>query len=122
MKPASPSGKTKRELLPGDLYFNRELSWLEFNKRVLEEAADPSTPTLEKVKFLAIFSNNLDEFFMVRVAGLKAMLRGNILNSESPDKMPVSDVIDKVLHRTRELLGEQARIWADLVKPELGIK
>lgn len=59
-------------------YFNRELSWLEFNQRVLHEAIDPRTPLLERLKFAAIFSSNLDEFFMVRVALLKQRLRAGI--------------------------------------------
>src|SRR5436190_13433694 len=64
-------------LLP-ELYINRELSWLAFNRRVLEEAADPAAPLLERAKFAAIFSSNLDEFFMIRVAGVKRKLAAGI--------------------------------------------
>src|SRR6059058_2779084 len=69
------------------LYINRELTWLEFNRRVLEEATDPSVPLLERLKFLAIFGSNLDEFFMVRVGGLQQKVQAGIDLSSGADRM-----------------------------------
>ena len=72
------------------LFFNQELSWLEFNKRVLEEALDKEKPLLERVRFVSIYANNLDEFFMVRVSGLRGQLTGGVLESP-PDNMTPED-------------------------------
>ena len=70
------------------LYFNRELSWLQFNRRVLEEAQDPQVPLLERLKFLAIFGSNLDEFFMVRVGGIQQKVQAGIPFGSGADRMP----------------------------------
>jgi polyphosphate kinase len=76
-------------------YINRELSWLEFNNRVLHEACDPRTPLLERLKFLAIFSSNLDEFFMVRVAGLKQQVEATV-NLLTPDGRTPQKQLDDI--------------------------
>src|SRR3984957_2126454 len=78
------------------LYLNRELSWLEFNRRVLEEARDPTVPLPERLKFLAIFESNLDEFFMVRVGGLQQKAQANIAYGSGADRMPVKVQLERI--------------------------
>src|SRR5260370_42304298 len=85
---AEGTGKPALPLDDPSLYINRELSWLEFNRRVLEEACDPQVPLLERLKFLAIFSSNLDEFFMVRVGGLQQKVHSRIPLGSGADRMP----------------------------------
>jgi polyphosphate kinase len=100
-------------------FLNRELSWLEFNRRVLEEAEDPSVPLLERLKFLAIVSSNLDEFFMVRVASLKRRIREGD-QSRGPDGRTAVETLAAVAPRARELSGQQHRCFLDQLQPLLG--
>jgi polyphosphate kinase len=99
-------------------FVNRELSWLEFNRRVLEEAQDPSVPLLERVKFLAIFSSNLDEFFMVRVATLKRRLHAGEPTS-GPDGLTAGETLAAVSARVHELVEEQHRCFLQEIQPLL---
>ena len=97
---------------------NRELSWLEFNARVLELAADPDLPLLERLKFASIFSSNLDEFFMVRVAGLMGQSASGF-GVRSPDGRPPAVALAQIRDRVRELTTEQSRIWNRDLRPAL---
>ena len=99
-------------------FLNRELSWLEFNARVLALADDPLVPLLERVKFLAIFSSNLDEFFQVRVAALKDMVAAH-LASTSPDGLTAARQLEEISNRVGTLVSEQEEIYHERVKPAL---
>jgi len=101
-----------------DRYLDREESWLRFNQRVLELAEDDSIPLLERSNFLAIFSSNLDEFFMVRVAGLKRRIATGLAVPTNVGRAP-SDVLDAIGRRAHELQERHARAFHDLVKPAL---
>ncbi|MCX5046137.1 RNA degradosome polyphosphate kinase [Aldersonia sp. NBC_00410] len=104
--------------LPDDRYLNRELSWLDFNSRVLALAEDTSLPLLERAKFLAIFASNLDEFFMVRVAGLKRRDETG-LSVRSADGLSPREQLAMVATRTQEIASRHARVFLDSVLPEL---
>jgi len=113
-KPAPRPRKPRIDLDDPALYLNRELTWLEFNRRVLHEAADPRTPLLERVKFLAIVSNNLDEFFMKRIGGLKQQIAAGVHTPSVDGRTPAQQVRD--CHAVcREMHAEQKRIIDELL-------
>lgn len=99
-------------------YFNRELSWVEFNYRVLQEAFDPRTPLLERLKFLAIFSANLDEYFMVRIAGLKQQVEAGV-SSLTPDGRTPQQQLDEIGDRLHPMVAEQHRHFEKILRPQL---
>jgi len=113
---ATPAALTGE--LPDDRYLNRELSWLDFNARVLALAADNSLPLLERAKFLAIFSSNLDEFYMVRVAGLKRRDEMG-LSVRSADGLTPREQLARIGEQTQRIATRHARVFLDSVRPAL---
>jgi polyphosphate kinase len=101
------------------LYINRELSWLEFNRRVLEEAQDSKMPLLERLKFLAIFGSNLDEFFMVRVGGLQQKVQAGIARGSGADRMPPVEQLEAISQVVRQMVAEQYTCLMQEVLPAL---
>ena len=104
--------------LPADRFLERELSWLDFNQRVLELAEDESIPLLERVNYLSIFASNLDEFFMVRVASLKRRIATGIAVS-SPSGLSPQEVLQQIADRTRELQSRHAELFASTISKQL---
>jgi polyphosphate kinase len=101
-----------------ELFVNRELSWLQFNERVLELAEDAAVPLLERVKFNAIYSSNLDEFVMVRVAGLHDQVDAGI-DARGPDGLAPGETLELIGERLRELGRRHSRVWAHELCPQL---
>jgi polyphosphate kinase len=103
-----------------DYYSNRELSWLEFNQRVLEEAQDPTTPLLERVKFLCITCSNLDEFFEIRVAGIKQQIE-NKTSDPGPDGLSALETFKAIHERVSVMVQDQYKLWREQLVPALNL-
>src|SRR5947209_7026395 len=117
--PAAPPPPPDVSLDDPSLYINRELSWLEFNRRVLDEGQDPSVPLLERLKFIAIVSSNLDEFFMVRVGGLQQKVSAGIIRGSGADRMPPREQLEKISAVVRQLETEKFRTLLGDILPAL---
>ncbi|WP_166244632.1 polyphosphate kinase 1 [Paenibacillus turpanensis] len=108
----------KNQITPKDVsskYINRDLSWIQFNRRVMEEAQDPETPLLERIKFLSIVSSNLDEFMSVRVAGIRDQIKAGYTKKDFTGYTPAA-LLKKLMARTSLMIGEQYKTYRDLMR------
>ena len=125
-RPSHPVSKPKRSKTPPSAssplgkvaYFNRELSWLAFNRRVLELAHNPRVPLLERVRFLAIVSSNLDEFFEIRVAGLLQQVDSAVVEV-GIDGLGPKEQLRRIHHIAGMLVADQYRCWNEMLQPSL---
>lgn len=125
MDTPTPARTTSTVAITGDpdlnhpsLYINRELSWLEFNRRVLEEALDPNLPLLERVKFLAIFSSNLDEFYMIRVAGIRQQVLAGVSETPADGMTPLEQML-AIRNIVMEIQNLERHCWKEDIAPAL---
>jgi polyphosphate kinase len=112
------AGKSKHGGFTAEHFVSRELSWLEFNQRVLDEAINPETPLLERLKFFCIVSSNLDEFFEVRVAGLKQQIESRVVE-RTVDGRTATETFRTLVKRVRRMVGDQHALWRDELVPAL---
>ncbi len=116
--PAPNEAPPKPDFSAAKNFINRELSWLEFNRRVLEEAQDPNQPLLERVKFLGIVSSNLDEFFEIRVAGIKQQIASET-SDVGPDGISPTEIFESIQRVAHEMVAQQYSLWNKEIEPLL---
>ena len=112
------SKESLKKYLVAENFINRDLSWLEFNKRVLEEALNPDLPLLDKVKFVSIFFLNLDEFYMIRVSGLKEQIRANIITSTIDGLSPFEE-LRAIEKQVKKMFNTVNDLWNNTILPDL---
>src|SRR5438045_6628153 len=116
--PEAPEHPRSRRFAAPENFINRELSWLEFNRRVLEEAQDPTQPLIERVKFLCIFSSNLDEFFEIRVAGIKQQIESET-SDVAADGLSPTETFNQIQRVAHELVATESELWNKELLPQL---
>jgi polyphosphate kinase len=116
--PDAPKEKIEINIKDPELLLNRDVSWLEFNRRVLEEAEDPDTPTMEKLKFISIFSSNLDEFFQIRVGALARLIHAGVIDPDPSGMLP-KQIMAALADKARNYVSQQYRCFEETVLPNL---